>query len=68
MRPRVAVIGGTVLYLAWSIWAFLPGSGGIAEVAEVLDVVAMREGYTGSFDVSVGSRLRRSEYVPVQRV
>lgn len=49
LRPRVAVIGGTVLYLAWSTWAFLSGSGGIAEVAEVLDVVAMHEGYTGSF-------------------
>ncbi len=49
LRPRVAVIGGTVLYLTWSIWAFLPGTGGIAELAEVLDVVAMHEGYTGSF-------------------
>ncbi|MEV6335184.1 DUF418 domain-containing protein [Nocardia vinacea] len=49
LQPRAAVIGGTVLYLAWSIWSFLPGSGGIAQVAEVLDVVAMHEGYTGSF-------------------
>ncbi|MFI6774465.1 DUF418 domain-containing protein [Nocardia sp. NPDC050412] len=49
LEPRVAVIGGTVLYLAWSIWAFLPGAGGITEVAELLDVLALHEGYTGSF-------------------
>ncbi|WP_433761690.1 DUF418 domain-containing protein [Nocardia sp. CA-135398] len=49
LRPRTAVVGGAVLYLAWSIWAFLPGSGGISEVAELLDVVALHDGYTGSF-------------------
>ncbi|MEV5834629.1 DUF418 domain-containing protein [Nocardia sp. NPDC052112] len=49
LEPRTALIGGAVLYLAWSMWAFLPGSGGIGELAELLDVVALHEGYTGSF-------------------
>ncbi|WP_433716259.1 DUF418 domain-containing protein [Nocardia sp. CA-084685] len=49
LRPRVAIVAGVVLYLAWSIWAFLPGSGGIAAVAELLDVLALHAGYTGSF-------------------
>lgn len=48
LEPRTAVIGGAVLYFAWSIWAFLPGSGGVAELAELFDVAALRAGYTGS--------------------
>lgn len=60
VRPRRAVIGGAVLYGVWSVWSFLPNSGDVIALADLLDVVALREGYTGSFGDTFAMQLSQA--------
>ncbi|WP_431951725.1 DUF418 domain-containing protein [Nocardia lijiangensis] len=53
LRPRTALITGAVLYALWCLWAFVPGPAGggdvYQELGRLIDLPALREGYTGSF-------------------
>ncbi|WP_433207986.1 DUF418 domain-containing protein [Nocardia sp. CA-107356] len=62
LGPRAAVISGAVLYGVWSVWAFLPSSGGVAALADVFDVLALHEAYTGSFGDTFAMQLSQGPW------
>ncbi|TQM33156.1 DUF418 domain-containing protein [Nocardia bhagyanarayanae] len=64
LRPRTALITGSVLYSLWCLWAFAPASGGdmYQELAKFIDLPAMREGYTGGFADTLDTQL---SYAPL---
>uniref|UniRef100_UPI003F4986F5 DUF418 domain-containing protein n=1 Tax=Nocardia suismassiliense TaxID=2077092 RepID=UPI003F4986F5 len=47
LRPRTALISGAVLYTAYAVLRFLPGSGGLDGLAKMLDLQRLHDGYTG---------------------
>ncbi|MEC3917606.1 DUF418 domain-containing protein [Nocardia sp. CDC160] len=57
IRPRTAVITGLVLYVAFSLLAFVPGNGGISGLGEVFDVQRMHDGFTGTFGDTFAAQL-----------
>ncbi|MEV6773336.1 DUF418 domain-containing protein [Nocardia sp. NPDC051030] len=50
IRPRTAFIAGLVLYVLFSLLAFLPSNGdGVAGLGSIFDLQRLHSGFTGSF-------------------